>query len=98
MECVELAPAVGCVARFESGSKLHALHTLRAVWFRVCRPGDRRALPAVDDRLRPAEIREIAKTRKEKESKIDNKRAQHKIVPFCGNFLLFFGSRIAPQP
>src|SRR2546428_12390373 len=29
MECVELAPAVGCVARFESGSKLHALHTLR---------------------------------------------------------------------
>src|SRR5207247_2605216 len=46
MECVELAPAVGCVARFESGSKLHALHTLRAVWFRLCRPGDRRALPA----------------------------------------------------
>src|SRR5439155_14281199 len=29
MECVERAPAVGCVARFESGSKLHALHTLR---------------------------------------------------------------------
>jgi len=29
MECVELAPAVRCVARFESGSKLHALHTLR---------------------------------------------------------------------
>src|SRR5439155_19122895 len=47
MECVELAPAVGCVARFESGSKLHALHTLRAVWFRLCRPGDRRALPSV---------------------------------------------------
>src|SRR2546422_7821140 len=47
MECVELAPAVGCVARFESGSKLHALHTLRAVWFRLCRPGDRRALPAL---------------------------------------------------
>src|SRR5437667_8220993 len=46
MEAVELAPAVGCVARFESGSKLHALHTLRAVWFRLCRPGDRRALPA----------------------------------------------------
>src|SRR5437773_7786861 len=46
MECVELAPAVGCVARFESGSKLHALHTLRAVWFRLCRPGDRRGLPA----------------------------------------------------
>src|SRR5207249_3940321 len=45
MECVELAPAVGCVARFESGSKLHALHTLRAVWFRLCRPEDRRALP-----------------------------------------------------
>src|SRR5438552_2148308 len=45
MECVELAPAVGCVARFESGSKLHALHTLRAVWFRSCRPGDRGALP-----------------------------------------------------
>src|SRR5437773_11900307 len=45
MECVELAPAVGCVARFESGSKLHALHTPRAVWFRLCRPGDRRALP-----------------------------------------------------
>src|SRR5205814_776669 len=49
MECVELAPAVGCVARFESGSKLHALHTLRAVWFRLCRPGDRRALPVVLD-------------------------------------------------
>src|SRR5438876_33866 len=50
MECVELAPAVGCVARFESGSKLHALHTLRAVWFRLCRPGDparRDALPSV---------------------------------------------------
>src|SRR5438552_17765896 len=46
MECVELAPAVGCVARFESGSKLHALHTLRAVWFRLCRPGDSRALPS----------------------------------------------------
>src|SRR5438128_1620832 len=30
MECVELAPAVGCVARFDSGSRLHALHTLRA--------------------------------------------------------------------
>src|SRR5438552_1713667 len=29
MECVELAPAVRCVARFDSGSKLHALHTLR---------------------------------------------------------------------
>src|SRR5213592_2061274 len=54
MECVELAPAVGCVARFESGSKLHALHTLRAVWFRLCRPGDRRALPAVTDRLLPS--------------------------------------------
>src|SRR5438876_6100686 len=52
MECVELAPAVGYVARFESGSKLHALHTLRAVWFRLCRPGDRRALPAMTDRLR----------------------------------------------
>src|SRR5207244_9495756 len=51
MECVELAPAVGCVARFESGSQLHSLHTLRAVWFRLCRPGDRRALPAVTDRL-----------------------------------------------
>src|SRR5205814_6810630 len=51
MECVELAPAVGCVARFESGGKLHALHTLRAVWFRLCRPEDRRALPAVTDRL-----------------------------------------------
>src|SRR5207249_5682405 len=52
MECVELAPAVGCVARFESGSKLHALHTLRAIWFRLCRPGDRRALPpAVSERL-----------------------------------------------
>src|SRR6266404_497076 len=44
MECVELAPAVGCVARFESGSKLHALHTLRAVWFRLRRAEDRRAL------------------------------------------------------
>src|SRR6266446_10854273 len=31
MECVELAPAVGCVVRFESGSKLHALHTLREI-------------------------------------------------------------------
>src|SRR5436305_12295262 len=51
MECVELAPAVGCMARFESGSKLHALHTLRAVWFRLCRPGDRRALPTVSERL-----------------------------------------------
>src|SRR5436309_10550314 len=50
MECVELAPAVRCVARFESGSKLHALHTLRAVWFRLCRAEDRRALPpAVTD-------------------------------------------------
>src|SRR5438445_3915281 len=49
MECVELAPAVGCVARFESGSKLHALHTLRAIWFRLCRAGDRRALPAITD-------------------------------------------------
>src|SRR5213594_1793357 len=46
MECVELAPAVRCVARFESGSKLHALHTLRAVWFRLRRAGDRRALPS----------------------------------------------------
>src|SRR5439155_18938856 len=52
MECVELAPAVGCVARFESGSKLHALHTLRAIWFRLCRPEDRRALPpGVTDRF-----------------------------------------------
>src|SRR5438876_9528339 len=46
MECVELAPAVRCVARFDSGSKLHALHTLRALWFRLRRPVDRRALPA----------------------------------------------------
>src|SRR5438093_156551 len=53
MECVELAPAVGCVARFESGSKLHALHTLRAIWFRLCRAEDRRALPtAVTEALR----------------------------------------------
>src|SRR5438093_7967462 len=44
MECVELAPAVRCVARVESGSKLHALHTLRAIWFRLCRAEDRRAL------------------------------------------------------
>src|SRR6266571_7100204 len=51
MECVELAPAVGCVARVESGSKLHALHTLRAIWFRLRRPEDRRALPTVTDRL-----------------------------------------------
>src|SRR5260370_6510484 len=29
MECVELAPAVGGVRRLDSGSKLHALHTLR---------------------------------------------------------------------
>src|SRR5438552_12298704 len=57
MECVELAPAVGCVARFESGSKLHALHTLRAVWFRLCRPGDRRALPsAVNEALPPLNL------------------------------------------
>src|SRR5213592_385093 len=40
MECVELAPAVRCVARFESGSKLHALHTLRAVRLRLCRAED----------------------------------------------------------
>src|SRR5438046_10357639 len=46
MECVELAPAVRYVARFESGSKLHALHTLRAVWCRLCRAEDRRALPS----------------------------------------------------
>src|SRR5437870_8360878 len=46
MECVELAPPVRCVARFDSGSKLHALHTLRAVWFRLRRAEDRRALPA----------------------------------------------------
>src|SRR6266581_4108149 len=46
MECVELAPAVRCVARFDSGSKLHALHTLRAVWFRLRRAEDRRALPS----------------------------------------------------
>src|SRR5438552_14038296 len=52
MECVELVPAVRCVARFESGSKLHALHTLRAIWFRLRRPGDSRALPpAVSERL-----------------------------------------------
>src|SRR5438552_16028070 len=47
MECVELAPAVRCVARFDSGSKLHALHTLRAVRFRLRRAEDRRALPAI---------------------------------------------------
>jgi len=29
MECVELAPAVECARRVDSGSKLHALHTLR---------------------------------------------------------------------
>src|SRR5439155_184153 len=53
MECVELAPAVGCVARVKSGSKLHALHTLRAIWFRLCRAEDRRALPtAVTEALR----------------------------------------------
>src|SRR5258708_39897084 len=28
MECAELAPAVGWVRQFKSGSKLHALHTL----------------------------------------------------------------------
>src|SRR5947199_7228851 len=37
------------VWRGSKGSKLHALHTLRAVWFRLCRPGDRRALPAITD-------------------------------------------------
>src|SRR5438093_13504604 len=54
MECVELAPAVGCVARFESGSKLHALHTLRPIWFRLCRaedPARRDALPDTRTRM-----------------------------------------------
>ena len=44
MECVELAPAVGWVLRVESGSKLHALHTLREV---PSRPHDRPNDPAV---------------------------------------------------
>src|SRR5438094_9466492 len=62
MECVELAPAVGCVARFESGSKLHAIHTLRAVWFRLCRPGDRRALPAGATAYgQPSQVQRIGK-------------------------------------
>src|SRR5438094_1273588 len=52
MECVELAPAFEPRHTSDSGSKLHALHTLRAVWFRLCRPGDRRALP-VPLSLRP---------------------------------------------
>jgi hypothetical protein len=43
-----------CVARFESGSKLHALHTLRAIWFRLCQAEDRRALhAAVTEELPP---------------------------------------------
>src|SRR5438046_2851632 len=65
MECVELAPAVRCVARFESESKLHALHTLRAVWFRLRRaeitiseivvflrrfPGDTEQIAQTDDK------------------------------------------------
>jgi len=29
MECVELAPAFGSPCAYDSGSKLHALHTLR---------------------------------------------------------------------
>src|SRR5207247_8926482 len=36
MECVELAPALVPSSTFDSGSKLHALHTLRAVrWLRA---------------------------------------------------------------
>src|SRR6266568_5600891 len=45
MECVELAPAFDPRHTSDSGSKLHALHTLRAIWFRLCRAEDRRALP-----------------------------------------------------
>src|SRR5436309_4140093 len=43
-------------ATSDSGSKLHALHTLRAIWFRLSRAEDRRALPAVTDRL-PSSIK-----------------------------------------
>src|SRR5437870_5368293 len=39
MECVELAPAVERGLWNESGSKLHALHTLRAVRLRVAGRG-----------------------------------------------------------
>src|SRR5213593_523767 len=58
MECVELAPAVRCVARFESGSKLHALHTLREtrppppappVQFVPCSPGNLRKKTTISD-------------------------------------------------
>src|SRR5438093_2981329 len=61
MECVELAPAVRCVARFDSGSNLHALHTLRAVWFRLRRAEDKRALPAAVTEGLPVETRSVAR-------------------------------------
>src|SRR5207247_5586819 len=44
MECVELAPAFEPRYTSDTGSKLHALHTLRAIWFRLSRAEDRRAL------------------------------------------------------
>src|SRR5437870_136347 len=46
MECVELAPAVGGLTR-ESGSKLHALHTLRAVRSQLCRPASLVIRPSI---------------------------------------------------
>src|SRR5437773_2915720 len=38
MECVELAPAFDPPGAYESGSKLHALHTLRAAGLLVTQP------------------------------------------------------------
>src|SRR5438046_1315316 len=38
MECVELAPAFDPPGAYESGSKLHALHTLRAAGPRLAKP------------------------------------------------------------
>src|SRR6266536_2708731 len=38
MECVQLAPALICAGGVESGSKLHALHTLRAAGPLLARP------------------------------------------------------------
>jgi hypothetical protein len=41
LECVQLAGAVAGRGWLESGSKLHALQTLRAVRWRFCRAGSR---------------------------------------------------------
>ena len=58
MECVELAPAFEPRYTSDSGSKLHALHTLRAIWFRLSRAEDRRALPppVLPNLLTPVEL------------------------------------------